>query len=291
MPNGRSLALNKLKAHIENIALHHTIFDLPFAFMAAFLAAGGLPCWHTLLWIALAITGGRAAALSIDNLADLRFDRQQRRMAKRAMVSGVLSAHEVGASVMVYLGVCIYAVAQLPAICLKLLPIAAVPFVIYPFTKRFTSFCHMFLGLAIAMAPAGGWVAVRGTIDVPMLVLCTAVGLWISAFDIIYGAQDEKFDRSHGLHSMVTGYTAPTAFRIAAWMHVFCILLFFHLGQLMQLGWPYYIGIAIAAVTLFYQHHIVKPDDVSRVTQVYFMRNGLVSVALFLSTWIGLYIR
>ena len=131
------------------------------------------------------------------------------------------------------------------------------------------------------MAPAGGWVAISGRIELPMIVLFLAVALWIAAFDAMYGAQDEAFDRSRGLHSLAVSFGAYGAFRIARAMHVLSILLFALLGGMMHLTWPYFIGVAVAAATLVYQHRIAGPTDFSRVTQVYFMRNGIVSIAIF----------
>ena len=282
--------MSSLKAHVNNVALHHTIFDLPFGLMGAMLAANGHPEPWDLLWIALAITTGRAAAMALDNLADLKYDSQQPRLNYRAMVRGDITKTEAMLFIIVCLALMVASVCQLQPICIRLLPLAAIPFLIYPFLKRVTGWVHYFLGLAIAMAPAGGWVAVRGTVDPPMLVLCTAVALWIGSFDAMYGAQDEEFDKSQGLHSLAVSFGARNAFRIAGFLHIACIVLFFVLGQMLQLGWPYFIGVGIAGGTLYYQHSIVKPDDFSRVTQGYFMRNGVVSIAIFLCTWASFYI-
>ena len=277
--------MNKLKAHLENIALHHTIFDLPFAYMGAFLAAGGMPELLTLFWITLAITGARSAALALDNIIDLKYDKVHPRFTRRPMVTGAVTRGEAALLVTISLAVCVVAVLQLPPICIKLLPIAAIPFLIYPFMKRVTFFCHGVLGIAIAMAPAGGWVAVRASIDAPMILLCLAVGLWIGAFDAVYGAQDEKFDRAHGLHSLATAAGVPMALKIARLLHVVCIVCFVAVGLVTALSWPYYIGVLIAALTLVYQHRLIAPYDFSSLTQMYFMRNGIVSVAMFLCTW------
>lgn len=274
----------KFKAHIENIALHHTIFDLPFAYMGAFLAAGGMPDGATLLWITLAITGARSAALAIDNLVDLKYDKVHPRFTKRPMVTGAVTRGEALLLIAVSLLVCLLAVAQLPPLCLRLLPLAALPFIVYPFMKRFTPACHGVLGVAIAMAPAGGWVAVRGAIDLPMILLSLAVGLWIGAFDVVYGAQDEAFDRRHGLHSLATALGAARAVRAARALHVLCILCFLALGLYLQMAAPYYLGVAIAAATLAYQHYIVDIRNFRWLTQAYFMRNGIVAVAMFLCT-------
>ena len=279
-----------IKAHINNVALHHTIFDLPFAFMGAVLAASGHPSVHDLICIALAITTGRAAALALDNLADLKFDSQQPRMSHRAMVTGKISKLEAKIFIAVCLLLMVLSVMQLQPICIYLLPLAALPFLIYPFTKRFTGWCHLVLGIAIAMAPAGGWVGVSGQITTPMVLLCTAVALWICGFDAMYGAQDEEFDKSQGLHSLAVSYGAPNAFKLAAAMHVICIACFFAMGVMLALGQAYFVGVGIAAGTLIYQHRIVSPTDFSRVTQGYFMRNGIVSVAIFACTWLSFYL-
>ncbi len=279
--------MERLRAHMNNTAFHHTVFSLPFALMGALLATGGDPPLGTLGWVVLAITAARSAALALDNLADLKYDKQQPRLAYRAMVQGRVTKKEA----LVFIGVCllvlIFAVLQVHPVCIRLLPFAAVPFLIYPYMKRVTGWVHLFLGIAIGMAPAGGWVAVSGKIELPMLVLFLAVALWIAAFDAMYGAQDEAFDRSQGLHSLAVSFGARGAFQIARAMHVLSILLFIALGAMMHLHWPYFIGVAIAAATLVYQHRIAGPTDFSRVTQVYFMRNGIVSIAIFVFTWIS----
>ena len=279
--------MNKLKAHLENIALHHTIFDLPFAYMGAFLAAGGAPRFSVLFWITLAITGARSAALAIDNIVDLEYDKVHPRFKRRPMVTGAVTPREAVLWTAASLALCIIAVLQLPPICIRLLPVAAVPFIIYPFMKRVTFCCHGVLGIAIAMAPAGGWVAVRASIGAPMIMLCVAVGLWIGAFDAVYGAQDETFDRAHGLHSLATKLGVPLALEMARVFHIACIVCFVLTGFMVRATWPYYFGVLIAAVTLVYQHLIIAPYDFSSLTQAYFMRNGVVSVAMFLCTWLS----
>ncbi len=276
-----------LKAHANNIALPHMIFALPFAFMAAFLVTNGEPDPWILFLIAAAVSTGRAAALALNNLADLKYDRQQPRMSYRAMVRGEITKSEAAIFIVLCLLLMILIVAQLPPICLKLLPIAVMPFVIYPFTKRFTGWCHLVLGLAIAMAPAGGWIASGGSIDLPMVLLCIAVALWIGAFDAIYGAQDRNFDRAHRLHSLATEFGVEGALKLTRAMHFVSIVCFLTVGILTGVGFFYYVGVLIAALTLIFQHSIVSPNDFSRVTQAYFMRNGIVSIAIFICTWLA----
>ena len=282
--------MERLRAHMNNTAFHHTVFSLPFALMGALLAAGGNPPLGDLGWIVLAITAARSAALALDNLADLKYDKQQPRLAYRAMVQGRVTKLEA----LVFIGVCllvlVFAVLQLNPVCIRLLPFAAVPFLIYPYMKRVTGWVHLFLGIAIGMAPAGGWVAISGKVELPTVVLFIAVALWIAAFDAMYGAQDEEFDRSQGLHSLAVTFGAHGAFQISRAMHVLSIILFVMLGVMMHLTFPYYIGVGIAAGTLIYQHRIASPTDFSRVTQMYFMRNGIVSIAIFVFTWISYFV-
>lgn len=276
-----------LKAHANNIALPHMIFALPFAFMASILVTRGEPDPWTLFLIAAAVSSGRAAALALNNLADLKYDRLQPRLSYRAMVRGEVSKPEAIVFILICLALMVLIVAQLPPICLKLLPIAAAPFIIYPFTKRFTGWCHMVLGLALAMAPAGGWIASGGWIDLPMVLLSLAVALWIGSFDAIYGAQDRDFDRSQHLHSLATEFGVEGAFKLARAFHAISIVCFIAVGALTDVGAIYYVGVLIAALTLIYQHSIVKPNDLSRVTQAYFMRNGIVSIAMLIFTWLS----
>ena len=279
--------MERLRAHMNNTAFHHTVFSLPFALMGALLASDGAPRPADLGWIVLAITAARSAALALDNLADLKYDAQQPRLAYRAMVQGRIGKVEALAFIGACLLVLIFAVFQLNPVCIRLLPFAAAPFLIYPFLKRVTGWVHLFLGVAIGMAPAGGWVAVGGHIDFTMGVLFCSVALWIAAFDAMYGAQDEAFDRSQGLHSLAVSYGARGAFRISRAMHITSIVGFLAVGFLCHLAWPYFIGVGIAAGTLIYQHRIVSPTDFSRVTQTYFMRNGIVSLAIFVFTWLS----
>ena len=279
--------MNKFQAHANNVALPHTIFSLPFALASAFMATNGQPDFWTVVLILLAITSARWAAIAIDNLADLKYDKLQPRLSYRAMVRGEISKSEALIFVALCMVVLIVTVAQLPPICLKLLPVAAVPFIVYPFTKRFTPWCHLFLGLAIAMAPAGAWVALTEEISPPMIILCVAVALWIGAFDAVYGAQDEKFDKSQRLHSLATRYGQAGALSIARMLHVASIACFVAVGVMLDMGGLYFVGVFVAALALIYQQAIVRPGDYREVTQAYFMRNGIVSVAIFVFTWLS----
>ena len=277
----------KLKAHINNIALPHAIFSMPFAFMGALMATDGKVSAWTLFLIALTVTLARSAALAINNLVDLKYDKLQPRMSYRAMVRGDISKTEAVIFIIACLILLVVTVAQFPPICLKLLPLAALPFIIYPFTKRFTGFCHLVLGIALAMAPAGAWIASGGELfALPMILLAVAIMFWIAGFDAIYGAQDEKFDKRQKLHSLATEFGVSGAFIITKIWHLISILSLLALGVILNLGELYFVGVGVAAGTLIYQHIIVAPYDFSAVTQKYFLRNGVVSIALLIFTWL-----
>ena len=281
--------MNKIKAHLQNIALSHSIFALPFAFMGAFLAADGIPTMHDLFWITVAMVGARSAALALNNLIDLKYDKIHPRFTKRPMVTGAVKPKEAVILIVVTLLIFFYAAAQLHPVCIKLVPLAIAPFCIYPYMKRFSWTCHLVLGLSLAVAPIGAWMAIRGDITLPILLLGLAQGVWIAGFDAVYAAQDVKFDKEHGLHSMPERFGVAGSLRLTKIMHVICIISFLLVGMLLELGGMYYLGVLMAATVLIYQNMIVKPHDLSQVTQKYFMRNGLVGICLALFTIVSLY--
>lgn len=281
---GKASLWQRLNAHLDNIAFYQTIFSLPFAYMAVLLASKGTVDWWIMLWVTMTIVSARSAALALDNMIDLKYDVDQPRFQQRPMVAGTVSRHGVHVLIGICAAVLVFSVLQLNPICIKLLPIAALPFVIYPFMKRYTCFCHYICGIAVAMAPAGGWVAVTGTIDYPMVVLFLAVTLWIGGFDVVYGAQDEEFDKVHGLHSMAVALGAKNALLLAKITHVITLCIFFYLGQLLSLGYMYYIGVGIAGGVLYFQHQIIARQGFKAFNRRYYLRNGIVSVAIFLCT-------
>ena len=281
---GKASLWQRLNAHLDNIAFYQTIFSLPFAYMAVLLASKGTVDWWTMLWVTMTIVSALSAALALDNMIDLKYDVDQPRFQQRPMVAGTVSRHGVHVLIGICAAVLVFSVLQLNPICIKLLPIAALPFVIYPFMKRYPCFCHYICGIAVAMAPAGGWVAVTGTIDYPMVVLFLAVTLWIGGFDVVYGAQDEEFDKAHGLHSMAVALGAKNALLLAKITHVITLCIFFYLGQLLSLGYMYYIGVGIAGGVLYFQHQIIARQGFKAFNRRYYLRNGIVSVAIFLCT-------
>lgn len=280
--------MSKFKAHINNIALSHAIFALPFAYIGAILAAGGMPKVYDLLWITLAMMGARSAAMALNNCIDLKYDRLQPRFANRPMVTGAVKPWEAVLLTLASLAVFFWATTHLHPVCVKLGPVAVIPFAVYPYMKRISWACHFVLGLSLSIAPIGAWVAIRGEITLPIALLGLVVGIWIAGFDIIYGCQDVAFDKKNGLHSVPVRFGVQGALRMVKVMHMLSIIGFLIVGQLMDMQWVYYGGVMLAAVVLVYQHSIVSPTDFTKVTQTYFMRNGLVSIALLVFTIISM---
>ncbi len=279
--------MNKLKAHLENIALSHSVFALPFAYMGAILAVQGIPTMGDLFWITLAMVGARSAAMGLNALIDLKYDRLHPRFTKRPMVTGAVTPSEVVLLIAASLVVFVLAAAHLQPVCLKLVPLAVIPLAVYPYMKRVSWTCHLVLGLALSIAPTGAWIAITGSLAWPAVYLGLAVGIWIAGFDVIYGCQDVVFDKQHGLHSMPVRFGIPGALTLSRYMHAFSIGCFGLVGYQLQLGAIYFGGVVLAALVLIYQHRLVRDGDFSRVTQAYFMRNGLVGIFILLFTMLN----
>ncbi len=283
--------MSNLKAHLENIKLSHSIFALPFAYMGACLAVMGIPSLHDLAWITIAMVGARSAALALDNLIDLKYDRLDPRLNKRPLVRGAVKPSEVIAFIVISFAVFFLATLQLHPLCITLWPLAVLPLVIYPYMKRFTWLCHLILGSALACAPLGAWIAIRGEVNLAVILLGMTVAIWIAAFDIVYACLDEEFDRSQGLHSVPVRFGARAAMRMARIMHMVSIATFVYVGVLLAVNPVYYFGVLLAATVLIYQHSIVSAGDFSQITQKYFLRNGLVSILVFCFTVMSLIIK
>ncbi|MGI9953438.1 UbiA-like polyprenyltransferase [Moorellaceae bacterium AZ2] len=274
----------KLNLFLEMIKFEHTIFALPFAYLGAFLAAGGLPTGHQLLWITVAMVGARTAAMSLNRLIDRHIDALNPRTADRALPRGLISVLEVWVYTLVSLGLLVVAAFQLNEICVRLLPLAVFVLVIYSYTKRWTWGCHLVLGLADSLAPMGAWVAVRGSLDFPALVLGMGMGLWVAGFDIIYACQDYDFDRQYGIHSIPARFGKDKALFIARAFHGVSVLCLTLLGFLLQLGTIYFAGVIVAALILIHEHRLVSPEDLSRINVAFLQMNGYLSMLMFAFT-------
>jgi 4-hydroxybenzoate polyprenyltransferase len=266
---------------LEMIKWEHSIFALPFALTGAVLAAGGWPHLATLGWIVLCMVSLRTAAMAFNRLVDAEIDRINPRTAMRAIPAGHLSKGFVAAFTVVALAVFVIAAAMLNHLTLLLSPIAIAVVLSYSYMKRITRWSHLVLGLALGIAPSAAWIAVRGTFDPRILVLTCAVLLWVAGFDVLYACQDFEHDRANGLNSVPQAFGLRGAFLIARTMHVVMLLLLIWLIALFHLGVVAYVGVALVAMLLFYEHSIISPSDLSRMNAAFFTLNGVISVVFF----------
>ena len=283
-PTSRPVILTLL----DNIRWEHTIFALPFAYLGAVLAAGGVPSLAIWVWITLAMVGGRTAAMSFNRAIDARIDAANPRTAMRPVPSGELSVRAVVIVGLLALLLLVYAAAQLNTLCLLLSPLAVAALAGYSYTKRFTWLCHFVLGFTDGIAPAGGWLAVHPTFTAPMILLVCAVAFWIAGFDIIYACQDVAFDRATGLYSIPARFGVPAALRISTALHVLMVALLIVLGLSLGLGWIYYAGVAATAGLLVYEHTLITPKDMSRINVAFFTVNSYIAGVLFVFTALDL---
>ncbi len=279
---GKMAFLSNLKTTLEMIKFEHSVFALPFALTGAMLAARGLPSGRQLFWILVAMVGARSAAMSFNRLADLRLDAANPRTAARALPTGLLSVRFAAVFTAVSAGLLVLAAYQLNPLCFRLSPLALAIIFSYSYTKRFTSFSHLILGLCLGMAPAAAWMAVRGTLDWPILLLSAAVTLWTAGFDILYACQDVEFDRRAGLFSLPRRLGIRRALQISSLMHLLMLGLVCALAVVEGLGWISLFGVGVVAALLAYEHHLVKPDDLSHLDAAFFTVNGYISVLFFL---------
>jgi 4-hydroxybenzoate polyprenyltransferase len=284
--------IRKIRIFLEMIKFEHTIFALPFAFVGTILGAvteeSRLPSWAEIGWVLVAMVGARSAAMGLNRLIDKAIDAKNPRTALRALPAGLLKSGEVLVFIILSFGLLFWAASQLNALAMKLLPIAVFMTVFYSYTKRFTWLCHVILGLTIGLAPLGGWVAVTGTVTLPSLILYLTVALWIAGFDIIYACQDVDFDRKEGLHSIPVRFGIAGGLRIAKLFHALTAVGFALLLPWTELGWWYIAGIIVAVMLLFYEHRLVKPNDLSKLNAAFFTMNGVLSAVVFLFTFIDL---
>ena len=273
------------------VRFSHTLFALPFALASAWLAAGGRPATRVLALVIVRAVAARTAAMAFNRWLDRRIDAENPRTRGRELPRGVLSARAAlalaGAAALVFQA----GAWALNPLCARLAPVVLAVLFGYSALKRYTAWTHFVLGLALALAPLGAWVAVRGDLAgdlAPPLLLALGVLTWVAGFDLIYACQDEDFDRARGLHSIPARFGAARALRLSSVLHCVTFVALVLFAWRARLGWGFESALAVAAVLLYWQHQLVAPDDLSRVDVAFFTLNGWVSVALFLGTVIDL---
>ena len=263
------------------VKVEHTVFALPFAYVGAFLAEHEVPPAHDLFWITVAMVGARSLAMALNRLIDAGIDARNPRTAGRELPAGALTVPAVvvfcAASLLLFL----VAVWQLQPIVRWLWPIPVTAFVVYPYLKRFTWLCHLWLGAVDGLAPIGGWVAVKGNLPWQAWALGGAVAAWVAGFDLFYSLFDVAVDRAQGLHSWATRFGERSAFTGARALHIGAVGLLAIAGLGLPVGWWYWLGVLSVAILLAYEHSLVRPSDLRRLDAAFFTMNGVISIAFF----------
>jgi 4-hydroxybenzoate polyprenyltransferase len=276
--------INKISLFLEMIKFSHTIFALPFAFTGALLAADGFPSVRQAIWIVLAMVGARTAAMAMNRLIDADIDARNPRTAVRAIPAGLISKGFTLLFIAMATVLMLFAAQKLNPLCLKLSPIALFFLLIYSYCKRFTSLAHVVLGICLAAAPIGAWIAIRGIVELPAIILGGIVLFWVAGFDILYALQDLEFDRTAGLHSIPVLLGVTGALWTARIFHLIMIVLLFTLFALMHLGALFLIGIMAAVAMLLYEHWLLKDGNLDKLDAAFFNMNGYISVAIVIFT-------
>ncbi len=282
---------SNIKTTLEMIKWEHSVFALPFAMCGAMLAAGGLPTLAQLGWIVVCMVSARSAAMAFNRLADSQIDAANPRTATRAIPAGSLSQKFVTIFVMVSCGVFVLAAAQLNKLAVWLSPVALGIVLLYSFTKRFTRWSHLVLGFALGVAPAAAWIAVRGSLDVRIMILTAAVTFWVGGFDVLYACQDINFDRSYGLYSVPQAYGIRAALYFARALHILMLFLLAAFIVAFGLGKFAALGVVAVALLLIYEHSLVSANDLSRLNAAFFTMNGVIAVVFFVFVAADLLVR
>ena len=277
--------LRQIRIILEMIKFEHTVFALPFAIMSAFFAAGGLPDWWSLTWILVAMVGARSCAMAFNRIVDADHDADNPRTRMRAIPQGLISRPAVAVFTAVSAGLLVLAAGMLNPLALSLSPVALATIMGYSYAKRFTSLVHLWLGLSLAVAPVGAWIAVTGRFALLPIHLAGIVVLWVAGFDVIYACQDVGFDGKAGLRSIPRRVGVGPALVLSALLHLGMMVLLSALPVVarpygVELGVAYWVGCAAVAALLVCEHAIVRPGDLSRVNAAFFTANGTVSLVL-----------
>ncbi len=276
--------LKKVVVFLEMIKFSHTVFALPFALSGALLAARGLPGGRQLLFIILAMVGARTAAMALNRLIDAEIDAQNPRTAGRAIPAGLLSKGAVFFAILLSVALLLWSAASLNPLCLRLSPIALFFLVLYSYCKRFTALAHLVLGLCLAAAPIGAWVALTGTIELPAIVLGLLVLFWVAGFDILYALQDLEYDRSAGLHSIPVALGVNGSLWLARLFHLLTLALVGWLIVLVGLGVWFWVGSGLMTAMLLYEHWLLRGGDLTRLDAAFFTMNGYISLTFLAAT-------
>ena len=281
--------MNRIATYLSFVRFSHSVFALPFALTGALLAWREQPfSWAQMGWIIACMVAARSAAMGFNRLVDARHDALNPRTAMRELPRGAMGVNEARIFVLVSSAVFVYAASRLSTLCLILSPAALAIVFWYSLAKRYTSYTQLFLGLAMAVAPVGGWLAAGGRGGTEPWLLGLAIGLWVGGFDVLYACQDYEFDRSHGLRSIPTRFGIANAIRVSRAMHVAAVVCMALLWRAANLPAMYLMGVLFVAVLLAYEQSLVSDDDLSQVKKAFDL-NGWVGIGYFVATAASLY--
>ena len=275
------LAVEVPRRFASLVKIEHTVFALPFAYVGAFLAVDAVPSAHDLVWITLAMVGARSLAMALNRLIDAQLDARNPRTAGRELPAGKLTPAQVALFCLASLALFLVAVWQLDPLVHWLWPIPVVGFVVYPYLKRFTWLAHLWLGIVDGLAPVGAWAAIRGDLPWQAWALGGAVAAWVAGFDLFYSLFDLDVDREQGLHSWSTRWGVKGSFVGARGLHLLTVWLLAAAGAGLSVGVLYWIGVAVVAALLSYEHSLVRPGDLRRLDAAFFTMNGAISIGFF----------
>lgn len=281
--------LNKVRLYLSMIKFSHSVFALPFALTSAILAAQGLPSTKQIVLIIIAMVSARSAAMGLNRIIDRKFDSLNPRTKDREIPRGAIKTIEAAVFVIVSLLVFLTSAYLLNDLCFKLSPIAIGFLILYSYTKRFTWLCHVVLGVCISAAPLGAWIAIKGSLDIEILPLALAVVFWLAGFDILYALQDIDFDRQYGLKSIPAKFGIRKSIFLARLMHLVTFTLLVITGVVFKLQFAYWLGMAVVAGLLIYEHSLVKEHDLSKLDFAFFNMNGYISLVVFFATSLAVF--
>ena len=284
IPSAATVRLARVPLFFSAVRFQETLFALPFAYTGMVLAADGLPTWHQFGWITAAMVAARTLGMAANRLIDRHVDARNPRTAARHLPAGALASADVAVLAAVAAVVFFVSASQLNGLALALSPVAAAYLIAYPYTKRFTWAANLMLGWALAIAPAGAWIGVRGSLDWEAVLLALAVACWAGGFDILYHVQDRDFYVRDGLHSVAQRFGVVAAFRFAQALDVVAVIALVALGVWMELAFPFFVGCAVAAALMAWKYRMVSPTDLSRMGVAFMRMNALVSTTVLLST-------
>jgi 4-hydroxybenzoate polyprenyltransferase len=280
----------RLHVYASFVRFSHSVFALPFALAGMLLASRLVPfSWARLGWVVVCMVAARSAAMGFNRLVDASFDARNPRTAGRELPVGTMSRREAIAFVVIWSAVFIIGAAMISRLCLMLAPLALAIVFWYSLAKRYTAYTQLFLGLAMAVAPVGGWIAAGGPSRIEPWLLGLAIGAWVGGFDVLYACQDVDFDRREGLQSIPVRFGLRRALRISRLLHVVTVASLAVLGAVAGLGWIYMTGVAIVAALLVYEQSLVSVSDLSQVKRAFDL-NGWVGVLYLVATAADVYL-